>query len=205
MHLFYVLHIHDRVLSDCVDAIRFLSNPREKQRAHITVRGPYKRRIPVENLNRKISGDVISINKVGNFFEAGQNTVFFECSSPNLKSVWKKRDFPFKPHLTLYDSGSRQFAERLFQILQKHQYHLTFKAELLNPLVSAKGQSSFSMSLFFNKTWISGLLNQHLNPEDISELSENHRLALIDKICGFMSKIESSDEPLSRNLLTGSS
>src|SRR2546430_8610144 len=132
MPLFYVLHIQDQTLSGCLEAIRFLSNPFEKQRAHITVRGPYRKRIHVQNLNRQISGDTISINRVGNFFDYGQNTVFFECSSPNLKNIWKKPDFPFNPHLTIYDSGSRPFAERLFKILSKHRFNLSFKAEALN-------------------------------------------------------------------------
>jgi len=126
MSVFYVLHVKEKSLSDCLDAIRFLCDPAEKQKAHITVRGPYQRKIDIRSVNDKVAGRIVSIDGVDNFFAYNQNTVFFHCSAPVLTTVWKKPDFPFNPHLTIYDGRSTEFAHRLYDILKAHTYRLRF-------------------------------------------------------------------------------
>lgn len=59
-------------------------------------------------------------SKVGNFFDYGQNTVFFKCDdNKNLRKIWKKKGYKdFKPHITLYDGKNKEFAQKLFGKLQ---------------------------------------------------------------------------------------
>jgi len=192
MRIFYVLHVSERMLSDCLEAIRFLSNPAEKQPAHITVRGPYEKRIPIKKINERWSGETIRIDQAGNFFDHGQNTVFFHCTCPNLKDVWRKREYAFNPHITLYDGGSSVFARKLYEVVSKYSYGVCFKAGQLQPIFSARGQESFSLRLAFNEELVMQLANQRIDPLSIDGLSEGDRLRIIDKLCERISTLSVS-------------
>jgi hypothetical protein len=205
MKLFYVLHIQEKVLADCVDAIRFISDPAEKQRAHLTVRGPYQKRVNVVAISRKIVGDTVLIDSVGNFFDSGQNTVFFRCSSPELKSVWSKPHYPFNPHITLYDSVSNEFARKLFAVVSTYTYHLRFRASELEAIESKKGQSSLSLALGFNSNLVRQVVGERISPASVKALSAEQRLRLVDLLCGHLSRLSaqslrSSDNPFQHRL-----
>jgi hypothetical protein len=187
MKIFYVLHIREKALADCVDAIRFICNPTEKQRAHMTVRGPYQRRINVTAISRRIIGDTISIDSVGNFFDSGQNTVFFHCSAPELKNVWSKPHYPFNPHITLYDSTSREFARKLYAVMSKYSYTLRFQADELEAIESRKGQDSLSLALAFNSKLVSRLGGERVTPSSIPTFSDEHKLTLVERLCEHLS------------------
>jgi hypothetical protein len=187
MKIFYVLHIREKALADCIDAIRFICNPGEKQRAHMTVRGPYQRRINVTAISRRIVGDTISIDGVGNFFDAGQNTVFFHCSAPELKNVWSKPHYPFNPHITLYDSSSREFAKKLYAVIGKYNYSLSFQADELEAIESRKGQDSLSLALAFNSKLVSRLGGERVAPNAIPTFSDEHKLMLVERLCEHLS------------------
>jgi hypothetical protein len=196
MKVFYVVHIKDKVLSDVLEAIRFLCNPTEKQRAHVTVRGPYKRRIDVKGLNRKIAGDTIVIDGVGNFFDVGQRTVFFRCSSPELKNVWNKSDYPFNPHVTLYDNDSETFARHLFEVVSRYKYYLKFRVEELEAIQPRRGQSSFSLALAFNSELVRSVVGRGITAEDARSLSENRRLDLVGRLCKHLSLLSNQYQTL---------
>jgi hypothetical protein len=188
MRVFYVLYICDPELSDCVDAIRLLANPAEKSAAHLTVRGPYQRKLPMGRLNEKISGKTIFVDKVGNFFQEHQNTVFFSCFSPDLPLVWKKSDFGFNPHITVYDGKSESFAKRLYSVLRRHRYSFRFTAGRLEPFVSVRKQDGFRLQLTFNSHLVSEILGQRVTAGDIPNLNVMHRLEFIGAICSHISK-----------------
>jgi 2'-5' RNA ligase len=196
MRVFYVLNIKDKAFSDCLEAIRFLSNPAEKHRAHITVRGPYRKRIDVKDINRKIAGDKIVIDSVGNFFESGQNTVYFRCSSPELRVVWKKRNYPFNPHVTVYDSDSGEFARRLFEVISRYKYRLEFRADELEVMESHKGQASFSLALAFNSELVRQVVGKKIKAEDVQALPDDRRLELIGRLCKHLAASSAQDQTL---------
>jgi hypothetical protein len=189
MKVFYVLHIKEKALADCVDAIRFICNPAEKQRAHLTVRGPYRKRIDTTAISRRIIGDTVSIDSVGNFFDSGQNTVFFHCSAADLKSVWSKPHYPFNPHITLYDSNSSEFARRLFAVMSKYSYCMKFQADELEAIESRKGQDSLSLALAFNSRLVSRLGGEKVTPSAIQTFSEEHKLTLVERLCEHLSSL----------------
>jgi len=195
MRIFYVLHISERVLGDCLEAIRFLSNPAEKHPAHITVRGPYQKRISIKKINERWSGEAVRIDRAGNFFDHGQNTVFFHCTCPNLEDVWRKREYSFNPHITLYDGRSSVFARKLYEVVSKYSYGVSFKAGQLQPIFSAKGQESFSLKLAFNKELVVQVANQKIDPLSIDGLSEGDRLRIIDKLCECISTLSAGSGP----------
>ena len=196
MRLFYVLHIKEKALSDCLEAIRYISNPAEKHRAHITVRGPYRKRINVEGFNKRIVGDTLEIDRVGNFFDSGQNTVYFGCSAPELKRVLKKPHYPFNPHVTVYDSNSSEFARRLFGVVSRYKYSLKFRADELEVIESRKGQDSFSLALAFNSELVGRVAGRKISAEDVRKLSEDRRLELIARLCKHFSDLSAPGRSL---------
>src|SRR5260370_20339551 len=188
MRVFYVLYICEPELSDCVDAIRLLANPAEKSAAHLTVRGPYQRKLPMSHLSEKIVGRSIFVDRVGNFFQEHQNTVFFSCFSPDLSLIWKKSDFGFNPHITIYDGDSDRFARKLYGILRKNRYSFRFTAGRLEPFVSIRRQNGFRLQLTFNSRLVSEILGKRVTAKDIPTLSASHRLEFIGAISAYISK-----------------
>jgi hypothetical protein len=201
MPFFYVLHVKAKPLADCLDAIRFLCNPIEKQRAHITVRGPYRKRIDVKGLSERVNGGIVSFDGVGNFFNSRQNTVFFRCSAPRLRAVWSKPDFPFNPHLTIYDGKSSEFAHRLFDLVSRYEYPLRFRAEELEAIESRRGQSSMSLALAFNSALVRKAVGRGIVATQVPRLSERRRLELIDRLCKYLATLpkqrssQAADQP----------
>ena len=115
-----------------LNALRFISNPKEKGVAHITVRGPYQRHLEkteIENAATTVENTPISVDGIGTFFGPDQNTVFLKCSSSALRKIWQKSDYVYNPHITLYDAENREVAEDLAN--QLNQIDLHFVAGLL--------------------------------------------------------------------------
>jgi len=195
MPFFYVLYIHDSPLSDYLEAIRFLADPGEKAAAHITVRGPYLRAISLKHIQKSLVGERIAISSVGNFFSDGQKTVFWNCSSPRLESVWKKKDFGFHPHITAYDGLSLHFARDLYEVMRQYPYELQFEARQLQIYSSRKRQTGFQLQLFYNENLICRILNRDLTARQITRLSPRKRLYYIDRICKYISRHSLSEKP----------
>lgn len=190
MRIFYVLYVRNGILKDCLEAIRFLCNPLEKYAAHITVRGPYQKQMKkdeLQEINDKLFGNHIIIDRGDNFFNLGQNTVFFRCTSSKLKEVWKKRDYPYNPHITIYDGHSVEFSRKLYSVVSKYSYNIDLQADELIPLFSDKGQESFYLGLIFNNELISKIAEEDLKSLNVMEMSEEHRLSIIKRICKHLS------------------
>lgn len=119
---FYVVYPSNKNLRNLLNALKLLANENQRTEAHITVRGPYEKKLSKKTIKRFsniVGEEVLSISKVDNFFDFNQNTVFFDCEqNENLKAVWKKDSYnDFRPHITIYDGEDRDFAEKLYNIL----------------------------------------------------------------------------------------
>lgn len=182
MRLFYVLYPEEPALRFALDAIRFLANPYEKERAHLTVRGPCSRHYrdqTLRRLNEKITSSDIAISGVDRFFAERQHTVFLSCDGPNLKKVWLKPDYGYHPHITLYDGDSRDFGAALLAILQARQPELGFRAGELVPLVTYKGQTNLTLQTSIDFARLSALAGRPLSPSTVRVMTADERLALI--------------------------
>ncbi len=183
-HIFYVVYVTPPVLGDCLDAIRLLSRPDEKRHSHVTVRGPYRRRLARRELTDRTSGMMIEIRSADKFFGRQQSTVFLKCAAPELVRVWRKPDFPkFNPHITLYDGPLRQWASALFEVVRQYDFNVRFRASELRPIVSVGGQGSFALGLSLNAAWLSAMVEEPVTVSTVSRMSTSHRLKLIDRIC----------------------
>lgn len=185
MRLFYVIYPEEPALRFVLDAIRFLANPYEKERAHLTVRGPCSRHYrdqTLRRLNEKIASSHIAISGVDRFFAERQHTVFLSCDGPNLKQVWLKPDYGYHPHITLYDGDSRDFGAALLTILQARparQPALGFRAGELVPLVTYKGQTNLTLQTSIDFARLSALAARPLSPSTVRGMTADERLALI--------------------------
>ena len=190
---FHVLYVPDGLIASCIDAIRVLANPGEKHRSHITVRGPYpSSRNQFDNISRFVEGSEIKIDGAGNFFESGQNTVYLQCESPKLEHVWYKPDYGFNPHITLYDGSSYEFSRRLWEIVSSRTYDISFMAGPLTPLVSSRRrQGGMVLQADLDSRLLRDVADLDTDEVTVEGLGQDDRLKAIDKLCNFLSKIDS--------------
>ncbi len=181
--VFSVIKIKDRNLNTIIDGIRLLADPYEKQVAHITIRGPYSQKYNIDDINKSIKDTKVNVKGIGTFFETSrQNTIFFKCDSPYLQTVWKKSDYPFNPHLTLYDGNSREFAHKLLLILQRHSFNFAFNVDGLEYINSVPKQSNANIALEYDWKQLSYYLKEEITYADVVSLSVEDRLSRIEKL-----------------------
>ena len=102
-----------------------LSGTAPRHPVHVTLRGPYVRRITPEVLDKSrelLCGDTLRIGGVGRFREP-EEVVFLRVDSPNLRKVCWKPDYPkkdgYEPHISLYRGRDAAFADRLADFLAR--------------------------------------------------------------------------------------
>ena len=190
--IFYVIYFRNPNLQATLDAMRFIANPREKFQAHVTVRGPYEQRYSLPRLQELIHGMEVCAEGVDTFFLANQNTVFVRCYSEDFRKVWKKTDFGFNPHITIYDGASREFAETLFDRLSQLTIRFDFLADELTPIESRKGQSATWLLKSFNEKFAEYATGEPIKTNEVGMLSCQKRMSLIETLANRLSKYSSS-------------
>lgn len=139
---FYTINIGDTRVRGFVDAIRVVLNPEIKHTAHITFKGPLKRidrNFLEKNKNEKYKVSIIGIS---NFFLNGQNTIYFRCGTENLRKIWKKPDYAYNPHITLYDGKDTEFSREIYAEIKNKSVYFSFESIGLSYLKSSPGQSN---------------------------------------------------------------
>ena len=120
---------------------------------------------------------------MGNFFGENQNTVFFICEGIILQKVWKKQDYGYNPHITIYDGNDKTFAHGLHKLLSQYQVDLVFKVEELKLITKSNGQKSFELKLDLNNELFKNTLEQSsIYSSNIERLSNQEKFNLINKI-----------------------
>jgi hypothetical protein len=184
---FEIIEIGDVKLGSCLDAIRVICNPLEKQGAHVTVAGPFKNTPEPNGLQERVVGAKITVYGVGRFFEGVQNTVFLECDSPVIKKLWRKFGYAYRPHITLYDGRSRQFAEDLFGIASTFDLEFEFAAGRLVRIESAKGQQDFALRASLDYEFVERLVGEPVNMGTLLDIPPAIRLEFVGRILQFVS------------------
>ena len=114
-----------------------LSGVKPRHPIHLTLRGPYRREVPpevMEKLWETLQGEELDIGGVGRFRNRHEEVVFLGVDSPSLRKVWWKRDYPIKtygyrPHISLYRGRDAQFADHVFKFLKKEEKKLDLKCD----------------------------------------------------------------------------
>lgn len=179
MRVFYSVYVPSGKARTLLDAIRLIANPATKHPAHITVRGPYSDYQDPRRWSALIQGQQVRVGGVGTFFGPNQNTVLLRVEAPAIQAVWYKPDFSdYNPHITIYDGGSRSFAESLQDVLKNHDLTFAFRATGLEPLVSGNGRPP--LRYFFDPEDMATVLGQSVSLAEIDAADEPTRLAWVN-------------------------
>ena len=187
MRVFYVIYVSDDHLRSALDTIRLIcADGAVAHSAHITVRGPSRQRRSLEALNGVVAGREVVLPSPGYFLKREQHTVFFRAAVEGLERAWHKPDFPFNPHLTMYDGPSRPRAIELQQMLARLPITVTFKARGLEPLVSASGQTNLAMIENIDFEFVSKVTRLDVDSSRILQLEDRYRDAIVERLCRYL-------------------
>ena len=127
MQYFYVIEIAHPEIRCLLNAMCVMADPRGTEGAHVTLRGPHKRRVKTQKFRQLLFNQKISILGVGQFFGKHQSTVFLHCGFPLLEEVWFKPDYRDRNcHITVYDGDDKGFAKELFSVLRSRKLYFSF-------------------------------------------------------------------------------
>jgi hypothetical protein len=142
---FVFLEITDPEVSALIYGIRAIAMPSPPTSApHVTIRGPYSRPVPRDQLlryRRLLSSHPVVLGGVGAFQSGDHSTVYLKVQHPNLRQIWWKPDYPikdfgFNPHVTLYEGDDAARAERLQSFLRREDVKVLTSDFSVSPYVS---------------------------------------------------------------------
>jgi 2'-5' RNA ligase len=211
---FFVIYLHDETIRSILDLMRIVADNRQRNFAHITVKGPYQNRLQkkLDDDNETIKGKEIKVLGVGNFFSDNQNTVFFKCEDrKELYSIWKTKEEKtykdFHPHITIYDGDNKQFANELFDTINSHNIHFSFIVDKLELYSSADKDKLFNLrEVQENYRLLTEIADIKIAPYNIDKLTSKQRIQIIDRLCDILEKINHhhDNDTHSPNILNGS-
>lgn len=139
------MFIEETRLRRHLDAAIFAVNPLERWPAHVTLAGPFERRVEVpRNMDFQ---QQIYVFGPGRFDNAGHHTVFLHVGSRDLASRIDKPDFKNAiPHLSLYNGKDKRTADLLFERLQGIRAYGSFNSTKL--VVVEASQRTFDFELY---------------------------------------------------------
>lgn len=182
---FFGITFDDARTDALFDLARLVLEPEYSRKAHITLRGPYKRR-PHKNskwFSHKV--DDVTFLGPGHFFEGSQNTVFLKCEIPFISDIWRKPTYPNGvPHLTIYDGEDRRFAWYIFRTLQEHDWKFKTKPSKIKSLASKeKIETKYLVDGSPIERALSEIAARQYSMEKLKMLHEGQRIYLLKRIC----------------------
>ncbi len=147
---------------------------------HLTVRGPYPGSIPANDVERNqdvLDEDPLLIHGAGIFCNHETYIVYIKVSSPALKKIWWKPDFPiekygFNPHITLYKGYDEVLANIIYNFLDSEQIKLVCHQARLTPFAS-KQKELFPYGDIPNERHFLNLSNKRMVRADILQRASN--------------------------------
>ena len=145
---FIFLEFLDSEINALLSGLRHeFGNSETETDIHITVRGPYYKRISKKDITkyeRIICDDPILIHGVDIFRNRTENIVYIRVHSNSLKKIWWKPDFPinefgFNPHISLHRTPDVEFAKTILDFLKKENMKLICHEFRLIPFASKQG------------------------------------------------------------------
>jgi hypothetical protein len=177
-----------RALQNLFDLADKHKNPSGIRFSHITLRGPYTKKLPASWLRQKNKAvraeRFVRLTHPGEFFSFGQCTVFIEAELKSLTRLLHKPDFPDTiPHLTIYDGKDHAFAEQLFSMLQNYEWNIDVEVSdvrLIEPKVRPNEVLIGSFVAFFKL--FEKYVGRMENISSVYLMAAEERLALIRKV-----------------------
>ncbi len=192
----YVLYINDDLVGPHFELIRKVCEPNSTSKPHVTIAGPIKKRAIFGLDFEQATVSQIELVEPGQFHSHTQNTVFILCDIQELKKFHYKPDYMTSPpHLTLYDGGSRELANKLIQLLQGYRWRvkiplpresrlsvIDMRAKRTHHAGEATGYSLRLMELF------GAITGETLEHGYLTRISMRKRIELVDKIVAHMDR-----------------
>lgn len=193
MKIFYGVYLEDERLSACLDLVRLISEPDYYRRCHLTIRGPYERRIPDKRLlefNKTLNEAHNTINfiGVGSFFIGRQSTVILDCEITGIRDIWHKPDFQDgKPHITLYDGNSIEFARVVKFIASKIDWNFSSKISKLS-MIERKSDMSEFLDIYYRDVFkfAEKLFGTTFNVRRAYTLDSLDKVVLLEKVVNYI-------------------
>jgi len=141
---FLFLEITDVEIANLLSSLRETFTGKKSNNIHLTVRGPYKKTITSDDVNKwykKISDNDLLIHKVGKFSNDGFHVVYLSVECEGLKSIWDKPDYPvdkygFNPHISIYVGEDKKISDCCYEFLKNEQIALLCRSFKLSPYIS---------------------------------------------------------------------
>ncbi len=101
---------------EILDKMRLIANGKLSLPAHVTVAGPFCRKVKIKMRTVEAFLDGVGMERYGDEY-----IVWLKLRG-DFRKIWKKRDFPNGvPHITIYKGEDRSWAERVAHALQPLQ------------------------------------------------------------------------------------
>lgn len=130
---FLFLEFLDPEINGLLCGLRAVFSDEERHtNIHITIRGPYGKGIPVEEIEKYsalLDDEPLLIHGIGMFENQGNYVVYIRVPNKRLEKIWWKPDYPtqiygFNPHISLYIGSDRLLAEKIQVFLKKEDLKL---------------------------------------------------------------------------------
>ncbi len=139
------MYIQDSRLRDCLNLAIAILNPREKWPAHVTIAGPYRKKIDVPRALSFVQQ--VHLLGRGRFDSEDRHTVYLHVGSRDMSAHMEKPDYPDAvPHLSLYSGPDKEISDLLFEGLREVKPFGVFHSENLE-VVESKQQYSFNFKM----------------------------------------------------------
>lgn len=167
---FVFLYIEDHRLSRLFDLAIYCLDPGAKWPAHVTLAGPF---VDARSVPRNLSYERrVSVIGAEQFRSEAQNTVYLRVGALDMRSVWNKGDFPYNPHITLYDGLNHDLGDELYHHLRQLRVFLKFEVSRMHVVASYSGQGSFELLSRLDPSALpqtSGMLPENFQSLDVDE------------------------------------
>ena len=171
---FVFLMIEDSLLRKYLDLAIFALNPDEQWFAHVTVAGPFRRKI---ELPRALEfHQQVSILGIGRFDNGARQTIYLNVNSIDLPLHMNKPDFKDAvPHLTLYNGPDRELADALEAELSEKRLFGRFYTTSFR-LVESRPQRGFDLAYSIDTSLLPRTAGYVA--DDFRTLSQSERIAI---------------------------
>ncbi len=195
MRVFYVVYPDEPALCAWLNLLRALANPHEKEPAHVTVRGQYRQRNLLPKQERDVSGSLVHVPGADAFVGERQSTVILRCQAEQLRTLWRKPDYPgFTPHLTLSDGLPRAISEEILDIARTIP-PFSFRVGELMPIFSKPKQTALGLLSAIDDALLAEIAGPKLHAEALLRMATRDRLVLLRSVVSRLPKEAIRGEP----------
>lgn len=169
--------VEDSLLRKYIDLAIFSLNPSEKWQAHVTVAGPFTRKVEIPRALSFLQQ--ISIMGPGRFDNGAYQTVYLQVDGRDLLKHINKPDYRFAvPHLSIYNGKDKVLADKLFNEISSIGLYGRFYTTSFR-VVESKSQLGFEMAFGLDTSLLEE--TRGMSIDDFKTLNTDQRVSIAVK------------------------